>query len=105
MTVREMIKTLVMYPMDYQVVDDNRSPIMYAILPRENEVILRAKNQIDLHAYLEDYFTQAFQDQTPDREVYEELVEMGITAEDLKNHKDGAYYDWFMNQVKENEDE
>ena len=93
MTVRDMIKQLVFYPMDSQVVDTYGSPIMYMHFhSREsNDVRLEPKSQIDVSEWLDDYFEQRIDDGSSDYEVYDELMDMGFTLEDFKNYREDTY--------------
>lgn len=54
MTVKNLIKQLLEYPMDYKVVDTADSPIMYMVdIHDRNAVRLEPKNQMDVANELE----------------------------------------------------
>ena len=97
MTVREMIRQLVMYPMDSQVLDTEGSPIMYMQFhSRENDdVRLEPKSQIDLHSWLDDFFEQAKEENMNDIAACEELQKYGITIDDLHEYSEEVYK-WAM---------
>lgn len=91
MTVRDMIRQLVMYPMDYQVVDTEKSPIMFMKAGREPMVILEPKSQTDIHEWLHDYFRQCIEDGRLDMDAWDELKDQGFTLEDMKNYREDTY--------------
>jgi len=84
MTVAEMIRQLTRYPMDWQVTDYENSPIMFMMCTRKDEVRLKPKRKFDLKEWLDDFFEEAKKSAMSDNEVLEELIEQGITFEDLK---------------------
>jgi tRNA splicing endonuclease len=92
MTVRMLIKQLLDYPMDYQVLDTDGSPIMYMIHDeRKKGVRLEPKSQMDVDAELEALFEKATEESWGDYETYEELLERGYTLRDLKDYKIDTY--------------
>lgn len=93
MTVRRLIKQLLDYPMDSQVLDSDGSPIMFMLFhSRENDdVRLESKSQMDVDAELEALFNTAREEAWGDYETYDELIEMGFTLEDLKDYREDTY--------------
>ena len=93
MTVRMMIKQLLNYPMDSQVVDTDGSPIMYMLFhSREDDSVrLEPKSQMDVDAELEVLFETACESGESDRDTYDELIERGFTLRDLKDYKYDTY--------------
>lgn len=103
MTVREMIRQLIMYPMDSQVVDTQGSPIMYMrFYSRENDnVRLEPMSQIDKSEWLNDFFDHIDAGSMSDLDVCQELKDQGFTLEDLRNYRQDTYeyaintgFDW-----------
>ena len=103
MTVRRLIKQLMDYPMDAQVVDSGGSPIMYMLFhSRENDdVRLEAKADMDVDAELEALFNNAIECGDTDYDTFDELCDLGYTLRDLKDYNYGTY-EWAvkMNQEK-----
>ena len=97
MTVREMIKQLVMYPMDSQVLDTDGSPIMCMVFHNRetNDVRLEPKSQIDVDEWLDDFFRNAMECNQSDNDVAQELKDAGFTIDDLRNYKRDIY-EWAM---------
>lgn len=93
MTVRTMIKQLLNYPMDSQVVDTDGSPIMYMLFhDRKSEAVrLEPKSQMDIDAELDDLFDTAREEAWGDYETYDELIDRGYTLRDLKDYKYDTY--------------
>ena len=93
MTVREMIRQLVRYPMESQVVDTDGSPIMFMVFHnRENDAVrLEPKSQIDIDSWLNDFFEQATEENESDRDACEELKEQGFTLDDLREYREDTY--------------
>ena len=93
MTVRSMIKQLADYPMDYQVVDTNGSPIMYMLFhDRESKAVrLEPKSQMHVKEELDALFETALEEGWGDYETVDELVEKGYTLEDLKEYSQDTY--------------
>ncbi len=94
MTVRRMIKQLLDYPMDSQVVDTDCSPIMYMLFHNRkgNAVRLEPKSQIDVDAEIEAILKEGIECAELDRDTYEELKERGFTLDDLRAYN----YDTYM---------
>lgn len=98
MIVRELIKQLMDYPMDAQVVLDDNDPVMYCVYARnawmnKEAVRLEPKSQMDINTELDAFIEQAIEDNYDDREGIYELQEMGYTLEDLKNYSED-FYEW-----------
>lgn len=93
MTVRSMIKQLADYPMDYQVVDTDGSPIMYMFFHNRGSkaVRLKSKSQMDVESELDALFEIAQAEAWSDYETVDELVERGYTLKDLKEYKQDTY--------------
>lgn len=93
MTVRMMIRQLLDYPMDSQVVDTNGSPIMYMLFnSREDDSVrLEPKDQMNVDAELEVLFQTATEEAWSDYETYDELIERGYTLRDLKDYRNDTY--------------
>lgn len=101
MTVREMIKQLINYDMDAQVVDTFGDPIMYtAAKPNKfvdikNCVRLEPKSQVDKEEWLHDYFKNCIEVGMSDYDICQDLAEQGWTLEDLKNYRKDTY-EWAL---------
>lgn len=93
MTVRSMIKQLADYPMDYQVVDTDGSPIMSMFFHnRESKAVrLEPKSQMDVESELDALFEIAQAEGWSDYETVDELVERGYTLKDLKEYRQDTY--------------
>lgn len=95
MTIRMLIKELLIYPnLDAQVVDTDGSPIMYTLYhsPRESDAVrLEPKCQMDTHEGLDAFFNEALEDGRSDRDVLDELFEIGYTLNDLKDYREDTY--------------
>lgn len=106
MTVRMMIKQLLNYPMDSQVLDTDGSPIMYMCFhSRENDDIrLEPKSQMDVDAELDAMFQNATECGDTDRDTYDELIERGFTLRDLKDYNYDTYQ-WALQIAKEYEED
>ena len=93
MTVRSMIKQLADYPMDYQVVDTDGSPIMFMFFHNRGikAVRLEPKSQMDVESELDALFEIAHEEGWSDYETVDELVERGYTLEDLKEYRQDTY--------------
>lgn len=93
MTVRSMIKQLADYPMDYQVVDTDGSPIIYMLFhDRESKAVrLEPKSQMHVKEELDALFETAHEEGWGDYETVDELVEKGYTLEDLKEYRQDTY--------------
>lgn len=104
MTVRSMIKLLSDYPMDYQVVDTNGSPIMYMLFhDRESKAVrLEPKSQMDINEELDALFDNALEESLGDKETLDELLERGYTLEDLKEYKEDTY-NWALSAIADYE--
>jgi len=102
MTVRNIIKQLLNYPMDAQVLNTNGSPIMYMLFnSRENDdVRLEAKEDMDVDAELEALFENAIECGDTDYDTFDELCERGYTLKDLKNYNQ-SNYEWALRMNKE----
>ena len=98
MIVRELIKTLVNFPMDAQVVNENKSPIMFAgYCGRETDMIkLKTKEDINLNGWLDDFFGCCLDGATSDYDACMELDDLGVTLEDLRNYREDTYR-WALN--------
>lgn len=94
MTVRELIKELLIYPMlEAQVCDSSGSPIMCTkYLGRENnDIALIPKSEINIEASLDDFFEQMIDEGYSDWDVAEMLQVKGYTLDDLKNYRQDTY--------------
>ena len=91
MTVREMIKNLVSYPMDWQVVDTDGSPIMFMCCKRDGQVGLEPKSQLDVESWLDEFFEQAKADNMSDNDAAQELKDQGFTINDLYDYRQDVY--------------
>lgn len=101
MTVRSMIKLLADYPMDYQVVDTNGSPIMYMLFHdrKSKAVRLEPKSQMDVESELDALFKAAQEEAWGDKETLDELFERGYTLNDIKQYNIDSY-NWAHTQIK-----
>lgn len=108
MTVRMLIKQLMDYDMNAQVVDTDGSPIMYMVYNRPNKwvdkdvVRLEPKSQMDVNAELDAYFDSDECFSMSDIDVLEDLKERGYTLDDLKEYSESTY-EWAKNLIKEYE--
>lgn len=109
MTVRMLIKQLMDYNMDAQVVDTYGSPIMYSVYARPNKwvtdkdvVRLEPKSQMDINTELDAYFQSDECWSMSDIDVLEDLKECGYTLDDLKEYN-GTAYEWAKNLITEYE--
>lgn len=95
MTVREMIRQLVMHPMDSQVVDTYGSPIMYMVTlwDKDNAVRLEPKSEMDIVAELELFFEHMENFNVDDRDAVYELQEKGYTLDDIEEYAPD-YIEW-----------
>lgn len=96
MIVKELIKQLMDYPMDAQVVLDDNDPIMYCVYARnawmnKEAVRLEPKSQMDINTELDAYFEQAVDSGMSDYDTWEDLKERGYTLDDLKNYREDSY--------------
>lgn len=109
MTVQMLIKTLIDYPMDAQVVDTDGSPIMYSVYAKPNQwvsykdvVRLEPKSQMDINVELDAYFDSDECWSMTDFETLEDLKERGYTLEDLAKYNTSTY-EWAIRTAQENE--
>lgn len=104
MTVRDMIRELIMYPMDYQVVDTDGSPIMYMLFhdPHSKKVRLEPKAQIDVDSWLEDYFNECMETAPTDIDAVTELLDAGFDLDDVRDYSEDSY-EWMKRVIEENE--
>ena len=102
MTVRMMIKQLMDYPMDWQVVDTEGSPIMYSVTKYDNKVYLEPKSQMDINNELYELIETAMEIAQSDIDTLEDLIERGYTLEDLKEYSESTY-EWAKNLAEEYE--
>ena len=104
-----LIKTLIDYPMDAQVVDTYGSPIMYSVYAKPNQwvsnkdvVRLEPKSQMDIDVELDAYFDSDECWSMSDLETLEDLKERGYTLKDLREYNESTY-DWAVHTAHENE--
>lgn len=102
MTVRMMIRQLVMFPMDSQVLDTEGSPIMYMTYHSRDDdsVRLEPKSQMDVDAELDATFQTAMEEAWTDYDTWDDLCERGFTLEDLKNYRESVY-EWALRMERE----
>jgi hypothetical protein len=98
----ELVKQLMNYDMDAQVVDTFGSPIMYSVYAHPNKFVtatdcvrLEPKSQIDKEEWLRDFFIDAVNSCMSDRDVCDELKEQGWTLEDMKDYRQDTY-EWAL---------
>lgn len=93
MTVKNLIKQLLEYPMDYKVVDTDDSPIMYMVdIHDKNAVRLEPKAQMDVANELEariDYYAENNWDEA---DALEDIFDDDYTLDDFKY--DEVRYEW-----------
>ena len=105
MTVRRMIKQLIDYPMDAQVVDTWGDPIMFMLYhnhDKNSPIRLEPKNQTDIVSWLDDFFEVKTNENDSDIDVLNELIEQGFTADDLRDYNPSTY-EWAKSLAKEYE--
>lgn len=102
MTVREMIRELALYPMDFQVGDAKGSPVMFIRFGERDSNTLRLvpKSQIDLAEWLDNFFDNAVDEGKSDYDAYFELETAGIVPDDLKDYNKTAY-EWALKTKRE----
>lgn len=96
MIVRELIKQLMDYPMDAQVIFSDNDPVMYSVYARnawmdKEAVRLEPKSQICIDSWLDDYFEQAIDSGMSDYDTWEELKKQGFTLDDMRKYKEDTY--------------
>ena len=88
MKVKELIKHLLEYPMDYDVVDTDDSPVMYLVEVREDKAIrLEPKSQMDVANELEERLKFYEADDWDECDALMELFEDGYTLDDFKYNR------------------
>ena len=104
-----LIRELIDYPMDAQVVDTDGSPIMYSVYAKptkwvtnKNTVRLEPKSQMDIDTELDAYFDSDDCFSMSDIDVLEDLKERGYTLDDLKWH-DKSTAEWAARTAREYE--